>query len=65
MTSGVASGDVLTSCDLLLVSAPAPFHFYRSQGTTMAEVPGAYSFREMKMNNDDGCGIKRESRKQK
>ncbi|XP_074636394.1 deoxynucleotidyltransferase terminal-interacting protein 1-like isoform X2 [Acropora palmata] len=31
----------------------------------MAEVPGAYSFREMKMNNDEGCGIKRESRKQK
>ncbi|XP_067032942.1 deoxynucleotidyltransferase terminal-interacting protein 1-like isoform X2 [Acropora muricata] len=31
----------------------------------MAEVPGVYSFREMKMNNDEGCGIKRESRKQK
>ena len=31
----------------------------------MAEVPGVYSLREMKMNNDEGCGIKRESRKQK
>lgn len=36
-----------------------------SEGSIMAEAPGAYSLREVEMNTEERYGFKREFRKQK